>query len=396
MGSRWVAVLVVVASSAVGGTAAAAGVSPGPVSQSLVALPNAAMQLTAYDGYVVFSQYDAQADDWQLMDWHDGVVSALPVAPRSVPFDANAGADAAGDPVVVYSRCATEPSGAEEPLTDGVLLDWSSAVGCHIYELDLASAQEQQVSAIGAPGASDSMPAIWRGEIAFARTYTNSRHRIARIYLWRAGRALEQLQAGPGPCSPPYRCEQTKYSNPPNVTFESNGPRAYVSAMTLDRSIVGFEWTAIGPNVEGGGMATDLLVDQLDGGPQRIVDDALYGGTGAYYAPGSPTAVGESLLYFWQAVSGMQGSADQTRFISFAPAAESWRESKIVQGKQLAAVATTRRGARAGLTTSRASAPHSRFKVEYSAAAVPANLRPTPACPSNPRSSTSTRCARPR
>ena len=329
--------LLVAASSVVSGMAPGAVAAGASASQSLVALPDAAMQLTAYGGYVVFSQYDAQSDDWQLMDWHDGVVSTLPVAPRSVPFDVNAGSDASGQPVVVYSRCATEPSGAGQPLTNGVFLDWAHAAGCHIYELDLAGGQEQRVSAIGAPGASDSTPAIWHGEIAFARTYTSARRRIARIYLWRPGHGLERLQAGPGPCSPPLGCRHTKLSNPPNTT-DTNDPRAYVSAMTLDRDVIGFEWTAIGPNVEDMGMVSELVVDQLDGGPQQVADSALYGGAGEYEAPGSPTAVGDSLLYLWQAT--LQGYSNNTRFVSFSPTTDSWSESKSSSGAQLAAVAS--------------------------------------------------------
>jgi hypothetical protein len=108
--------------------------------------------------------------------------------------------------------------------------------------------------------------------------------------------------------------------------------------MTLDRDIVGFEWTAIGPNVEDMGMVSELVVDQLDGGPQQVADSALYGGAGEYEAPGSPTAVGDSLLYFWQAT--LQGYSNNTHFVSFSPTTDSWSESQLSSGAQLAAVAS--------------------------------------------------------
>src|SRR3954471_18981249 len=64
--------------------------------------------LAAYRGQVVTSRLNRQTGQWELVRWHAGVVDALPVAPRPVPFDADAGPDAAGRPVLVYSRCAQE------------------------------------------------------------------------------------------------------------------------------------------------------------------------------------------------------------------------------------------------------------------------------------------------
>src|SRR4051812_15712107 len=69
--------------------------------------------VSAYAGRVVWSQYDALADVFRLMEAHAStaglVTTALPVPPRAVPFDADAGPDADGAATVVYSRCATEP-----------------------------------------------------------------------------------------------------------------------------------------------------------------------------------------------------------------------------------------------------------------------------------------------
>src|SRR5271157_2265594 len=75
-----------------------AALSAKPVAQ----LPNAALQLTAYGGYVVFSDLDA-AGRWQLIAWHHGTTSTLAVPERSIPFDASAGPSANGRPTVVFS-----------------------------------------------------------------------------------------------------------------------------------------------------------------------------------------------------------------------------------------------------------------------------------------------------
>ena len=71
-------------------------------STPLAPLPDAAQKLAAYDGYVVFSRYEAAAQDWHLMVWHEGSIRALPVSPRDMPFDASAGPDANDRPTVVY------------------------------------------------------------------------------------------------------------------------------------------------------------------------------------------------------------------------------------------------------------------------------------------------------
>ena len=107
-------------------------------STPLAQLPNAAQRLTAYDGYVVFSQYEPSAGNWRLMVWHDGSIKALPVAARDMPFDADAGPGADGQAAIVYSLCTRDPP----PLVAIELQsseyvrepEWTKARGCRIYE----------------------------------------------------------------------------------------------------------------------------------------------------------------------------------------------------------------------------------------------------------------------
>lgn len=53
----------------------------------------------------MLSRLDPATNRWALVRWHNGVIDALPVDQRAVAFDA----DAMGNPVVVYSRCAHAP-----------------------------------------------------------------------------------------------------------------------------------------------------------------------------------------------------------------------------------------------------------------------------------------------
>ena len=105
------AIAVTVALAACGGAAFdAETAAPAAVSaRELAPLPYAAQALTAYDGYVVFSKSNASSGAWHLMVWHAGAISALAVPPRAVPFDADAGPGANGQPEVVFSVCAVEP-----------------------------------------------------------------------------------------------------------------------------------------------------------------------------------------------------------------------------------------------------------------------------------------------
>jgi hypothetical protein len=141
----------------------------------LAALPNAAQKLTAYDGYVVFSQLDSK-DQWSLMVWHAGSIKPLPVPARSIPFDAEAGSMANGRPAVVFSKCTADPPFVHHlPEDEDPTPEWSKAVGCRIYELPLPAGTPKLITNIHTPGASDSTPAIWRGDIAFASRNDGSR-----------------------------------------------------------------------------------------------------------------------------------------------------------------------------------------------------------------------------
>jgi hypothetical protein len=270
-------VLLAACSLAWGAPASFAAVAGTP----LAALPNAALQLTAYDGYVVFSQRDA-AGRWELMAWHAGTIVPLDVPERAVPFDANAGPSAAGAPTVVFSKCAHDPSGREE---------WGMASGCHVYELALPDGTPRLVRGIYAPGASDTTPAIWMGNIAFARLTRGAR--APALYVWdRASGRLRRVGAGPSAC-------EAYAANPPCNT----APKvlAWVQEMSLDGGSLAYQWALPETEQVGGAAFAEIRLDPLEDGrqdaPSRVVFYSIAGGACNGEEGGSPDAVGASVLF---------------------------------------------------------------------------------------------------
>jgi hypothetical protein len=277
---------------------------------ALRGMPYVSQALTAYAGYVVFSQQSGADATYRLTVWHRGRTRALPVAARSMPFDADAGSDASGRPVVVFSRCARDPPSDT--------LDWTAARGCRIYELSLLGGAPRRVGAIGAPGRSDSTPTIWFGSIAFARLAPGST--VARIYLWRPRRRLEALGGGSPPCVRRRPCR-------PGT---SGPPEGYVAAMDLGARQLAFTWIVQGSSVVGIGAAPEMRTDSLAGDRAELADSGYTSGACGGAQQGSPNVVGASVLYLNEdfdcdgstAVSG--GEETHSYFEAFAPAFRSF------------------------------------------------------------------------
>jgi hypothetical protein len=313
-----------------GGSVSGAVVASTPLAQ----LPNTAQKLTAYGGYVVFSQYEAVAQDWHLMVWHGGSISALPVPARDMPFDANAGPAANGQPALVYSRCAQDPPPptANELQSSEYIRepDWTDARGCRIYELALPNGSPKLVKGIYAPGASDSTPAIWEGDIAFARLTAGSRD--AQVYLWHhSTRRLTALGAGPGPCRTHFfeqRCE----------AHPRTPPSAWVGGMSLDGSTLGYEWIVKngGPGF-GEGADPEIRIDPLRAGrqsaPGLVLSTSSGSGTCGYAESTSPSVVGSSLFYDTNG-GGCEGGPEEilSSFTSYSTTTRTWRAARFSPG----------------------------------------------------------------
>jgi hypothetical protein len=127
--------------------------------------------LSAYAGRLAWSSYDPATREYALMISAGGVTSAVPVGPRSVPFDVDLGPDRNGDVVAVYSRCRHDPPRRDPAIGNVIaqLPDWARGRGCDLYRFDFESGRETPVASANSPRASEFMPSIWRSRIAFAR-----------------------------------------------------------------------------------------------------------------------------------------------------------------------------------------------------------------------------------
>lgn len=115
-----------------------------------------APKLSASDGTAVWSTFDQGV--WYLVARRAGVLERLPVAPRSVPFDVDVGTDASGRQVAAYSRCRRDP-----------VFVAPQGRGCDLYAYDFFSRRERLLRGPSTAAASEYMPSLAGGRIAFGR-----------------------------------------------------------------------------------------------------------------------------------------------------------------------------------------------------------------------------------
>ncbi|MDX6678896.1 MAG: hypothetical protein QOE31_2948 [Solirubrobacteraceae bacterium] len=252
--------------------------------------------ITAYGGHVVLSRLDPATNRWALVRWHDGVIDTLPVAPRAVPFDADAGSDAAGRPVVVYSRCAKEP-----PAISGLSpsAEWQLARGCDVYELPLTgAAQERKLTTASSASQSETTPSMWRGGLAFAR-HADGGATPKLLYLPAGSTKLRRLGGG---------SIQTCASicGPSSV-------RRSVDQLDIGPSRAAYLWRMTGGNVYGVGIIWNLYAASLTGGQPTLLDSGLISGACGFGLPSSASARANPILYL---DAGAECDVTETRFTS--------------------------------------------------------------------------------
>jgi len=319
---------VAVCSLVCGTSASTAEVTGEPVAQ----LPNAALRLTAYDGYVIFSELDAQSR-WRLMAWHDGSISTLDAPERTIPFDADAGPSADGTPAVVFSKCVHEPPAKpSEPGVQAPPVDWAKASGCHVYELALPDGTPRLVRGIYAASASDTTPAIWMGDIAFARTRPGSR--VPTLYVWDHARGrLERVGGGPSSCPALNATFGSPYCihPPPHLS-------AWVDEMSLDGHSLVYQWILPEDDERPFGEPyAEIRVDPLRGGsqdaPSQVVFESILGGACNGEQGGSPDAIDGSVLYIWHnSVCGEGAEKPVTAIGSYSTASHRHAEARVSSG----------------------------------------------------------------
>ena len=238
--------------------------------------------VTAYQGNVVLSKRDPQTGNWALVRWHYGVVDVLPVAQRSVPFDADAGPGTDGRPVVVYSRCRREPV-----LTPGLAPtpDWQTARGCDVYELALTGVPiERRLTAVSSAGQSETTPSTWRGNVAFVR-HADGAYVPRLLYLANGAKRLRSLGGGSV-----QTCTQTAYCR---FAQAHDG----VDQLDLGPSRAAYVWRMTGGAVYGTGLVWELRAVPLAGGRSVLLDSGLLSGACGFGLPSAPNAARNPIAY---------------------------------------------------------------------------------------------------
>lgn len=244
-----------------------------PAAAQSVATLDRSTPVAAYGGRLLWSQYDATTKTYGLVTRAGGVTSAVAVARRSVPFDADLGPGPDGTPVAVYSRCATEvtPSGSFGPSLYG------KGRGCDLYLYDFTAARETRLASASSPTASEFWPTIWRGTIAFARTYDNKRD-YPYLYtrpLTGGGASTRQPGGARSGCA---QCND-RLSRP--IALDLYGKR------------LAFSWQYVG---SGEGLTTEIRMDTIGGGHVRVVRQR--GGGLTQVEPGWPAF--EAGRLYWE------------------------------------------------------------------------------------------------
>lgn len=150
-----------------------------------------------------------------------GVRVRLPIAPRlGVPFDVDLGPDSDGNVVAVYSRCRVEATDGRVSEAYGSRVVASAAPtpvytagrGCDLYRYDFLTGSESKITGASTNQASEMLPSIWKGRIAFARVYerrSGGRGRYPYLYTRPTAGGSSQREPGgsrgiyglPGPTS---------------------------------------------------------------------------------------------------------------------------------------------------------------------------------------------------
>ena len=330
MNLSW-ALALAVCSLLCGAPPSSAAVTGRPIAQ----LPNAAPQLASYGGYVIFSQLEA-AGRWQLMAWHHGTTSTLAVPERTIPFDASAGPSANGAPTVVFSKCTHEPP-AVLPLPElqAQAPDWAKAAGCHIYELALPNGTPTLVRGIYAPRASDSTPAIWRGDIAFAGISSESP--APTLYVWNhANRRLRRVGGGPSACPALSAVFEAPFCKRPHAHLS-----AWVDQMSLDSDALAYQWILPQDEVNPfGSPKAEIRVDPLRAGrqaaPSQVVYYSIPGGACNGEEAGSPDAVSGRVLYVWHFSVCADLEKPVSGIGSYATATQRYSDARVNSGVAVA------------------------------------------------------------
>lgn len=180
------------------------------------------------------------AEGFRLVASHAGAPPAvLPIAPSPRPFALDLGTDRRGRTVAAFARCAASPT------SDTGRLVPRQPKGCSIRLVDLASGRERSAGIRRPAGASDTVAAIWRGRIAYARTARRSGD-VQRVRFWDPRqRKTFALPHGTMPTNCPYRGAPEACDGIPRI--------GTVDGIDLEGDLLAFRWQMDAPAVVGYG-----------------------------------------------------------------------------------------------------------------------------------------------
>ena len=254
--------------------------------------------VTSYAGYTAWSRMtDRECAEvrprtcsrlqYSLIINHRGVTYRARVRSRSVPFDADLGPDSRGRPVIVYSRCRRDPSGT----TDMGLPAYAGGDGCDIYQYDIASRIERRVRGLSLRAASEFLPSIWRGGIAFFRRSADEAATEAHLLLARSRRKTISLPTASRSEDGSPRLDGSA-GGPGPLAIDLNGGRIGLAWQTAPRTCPGE--TDVSPV---GFLRSELRL--VRAGRSSLIEGSCgSGGAGTYFT--SPQLTPRRLQYYWE------------------------------------------------------------------------------------------------
>lgn len=296
--------------------------------QNVAQLGERVTKVAGYGGLLAWSEWDDESKRYRLVLQAQGEearrVDAVPG--RKLPFDVDVGPDREGRPALVYSRCRREPDtiAIRNAYVFGIgLANYPAASGCDLFLYSPAEDDERELDDMSMESASEYLPTLWKGNVAFARRYRSGPP--ARLYLNRRdGNRSRRLGAGPeadyGPASLDLRGERLAYHwinlvngcDDADTEGESSGPfedhlrlvapgdKPFDVAVACDAesdpiSIIGGSWAGsqlvyARERIEGD-RAGDLIARSSDG-QRRTLGTYTVKGFLAYIAVGDDAIVG--------------------------------------------------------------------------------------------------------
>jgi hypothetical protein len=162
-----------------------------------IASPPTPSKVATYAGVTAYSVRGADGL-WRLIyDTNtNGRSEAVPIPPRTVPFDVDLGPGTDGQVLAVYSRCQREPRMGRR--SAGPTPVWATARGCDLYRYDFRTRQEVPLAGPNTFN-TEVLPTIWRDRAGFVRIYQEReglRGRVPYVYVREAGRRSERQRGG--------------------------------------------------------------------------------------------------------------------------------------------------------------------------------------------------------